>query len=432
MTIRWSRVVCLFAGVLIVWVAARQMPQLRVLPVPSAEPAGTLLASGVITVEKTALAAAYGGRIAALHVGEGDVVKSAQVLVQMDTTLVDAEIAVAQAEVALAQAVLEQMKSGPRPGTVEVAEARLDQARIASEVADQALADAQVMRDNPQELSMQVAVSSSKAEATQLRLQGAVAVKDAAQVAKDVLQYTEDRVSGFPFAFMLPGVPSELESAPYDWWQAWAGVSAARARLEAAEAERDYWKSVLENPQDLDAQVELAKAGVEQARASVSAAQAQVDSLLSGASSEDIAVARARVVQAEAGVDALLSRRSEFAVVAPTDGVVVLCAGRAGEIAAPGATLLTLADLAEVKLTVYVPENRLGDVSLGQPIAVSVDAYPGMVFEGRVSHIADRAEYTPRNVATQEERVNTVYAVEIVMANADRMLRPGMSADAAW
>jgi multidrug resistance efflux pump len=427
---RLPRLVGLLAAVLIVWVAARQIEQLRLLPGPSADPAGALQASGVIRAEETALSAPYGGLIAAFHAQEGHVVKAGQLLVQMDTTLLDAEIAAADAEVSLAQAALRQVESGSRVGTIEVARARLEEARIAGEVAEQALADAVALRDNPQELAMRVAVSSCEVEAAQFRLQSAVALKDAAQVARDVLQYTEDRLNSFPFSFMLPGVPSELKSAPYDWWQAWAGVSAARAQLEAAESEREYWESVLDNPQELDAQVELAKAEVERARAAVSAAQAQLDALSSGATEAEIAVARSRVAQAEAGREALVSRRAEFAVLAPKDGVVLVCAARAGEIAAPGGALLALADLSAVELTVYVPENRLGQVTLGQRVTVAVDAYAGRVFEGRVSHIADQAEYTPRNVATQEERVSTVYAVDIVLANADQLLRPGMSADA--
>jgi HlyD family secretion protein len=69
---------------------------------------------------------------------------------------------------------------------------------------------------------------------------------------------------------------------------------------------------------------------------------------------------------------------------------------------------------------------------LNQPVQVTVDAFSGRTFEGRVTHIADEAQYTPRNVATQDERVNTVYAVEVLLPNGDGLLRPGMTADARW
>ena len=100
-------------------------------------------------------------------------------------------------------------------------------------------------------------------------------------------------------------------------------------------------------------------------------------------------------------------------------------------MAAPGAPLYTLADLDEVTLTVYVPEAELDQVSLGQMVEVTVDAYKE-VFNGQVSHIASEAEFTPKNVQTQEERVHMVFAVKVRLENADHQLKPGMPADAAF
>ena len=99
-------------------------------------------------------------------------------------------------------------------------------------------------------------------------------------------------------------------------------------------------------------------------------------------------------------------------------------------MAAPGAPLLIVADLSQITLVVYVPEPRIGQVRVGQEAQVTVDAYPGRTFTGAVSYISPRAEFTPKNVQTQEERVETVFAVEIKLANADGYLKPGMPADA--
>ena len=103
-----------------------------------------------------------------------------------------------------------------------------------------------------------------------------------------------------------------------------------------------------------------------------------------------------------------------------------------GEVAAPGASLLTVSDLSQVKLLVYVPQNRIGQVRLDQQVQVTVDSFSSRVFEGEVVHIADRAEFTPRNVATKEERANLVFAVEIRIANQDGALKPGMPADVVF
>ena len=93
--------------------------------------------------------------------------------------------------------------------------------------------------------------------------------------------------------------------------------------------------------------------------------------------------------------------------------------------------MLTLGDLDQVTLTVYVPVNRLSYVNIGQEVAVSVDSFPKRTFAGTVVAIADEAEFTPRNVQTQEERVNMVFAVEVRIPNPDHALKPGLPADAA-
>jgi HlyD family secretion protein len=83
-------------------------------------------------------------------------------------------------------------------------------------------------------------------------------------------------------------------------------------------------------------------------------------------------------------------------------------------------------------LTVYLPESSYGNVKLGQAARVTVDAYPGVSFSASVVHIADQAEFTPRNVQTVEGRRTTVYALKLDMPNADGKLKPGMPADVTF
>jgi HlyD family secretion protein len=94
-----------------------------------------------------------------------------------------------------------------------------------------------------------------------------------------------------------------------------------------------------------------------------------------------------------------------------------------------------LGDLDHATLTVYIPETQIGRVKPGQAARVNVDAYPGETFEGEVVFIRPEAEFTPKNVQTQEERVNLVFAVKIALKNrldayGKYMLKPGMPADA--
>jgi HlyD family secretion protein len=138
---------------------------------------------------------------------------------------------------------------------------------------------------------------------------------------------------------------------------------------------------------------------------------------------------------AQAARDLALTRRAlaekalaDCVIVAPMDGVVTTRSREVGEYVGPGATLITLSRLDEVWLSVYVPENLLPNVKLGQIARVKLDGDPRF-HDGRVTFISPEAEFTPRNVQTPEERVKLVYRVKITLPNPDGLFKPGMPAD---
>ncbi len=114
----------------------------------------------------------------------------------------------------------------------------------------------------------------------------------------------------------------------------------------------------------------------------------------------------------------------------PLDGLVARRSLRVGEVASPGTTVMAVARQDPVELTLFVPEARIGQVKVGQKVEVRVDSFPGEVFPGEVTFISTRAEFTPRNVQTQKDRLNLVFAVKVRIANPDLRLKPGMPADA--
>ena len=157
-------------------------------------------------------------------------------------------------------------------------------------------------------------------------------------------------------------------------------------------------------------------------------AQAALDRLTPTA--DAIAVAEAQVRQAQDALAVLQVQASKLTIASPMNGIVAQRAAHVGEIAAPGASLLTVTQIDPVRLTIYVPEARLGQIKLGDEIGVQVDSIPGRVIKGKVIYIATQAEFTPRNVQTKDQRVNTVFAVKLQIANPDSALKPGMPADA--
>ncbi len=379
----------------------------------------TVEASGTIEAEEVAITGEVGGQVTDVLAGDGDLVAAGDVLVRLDESLVLAKMGEAHAAVRVAQANLEQVKAGARPEEITGAKATLAQAQAALDGAKRAWKLAQEMLDNPLELDAQIHDARNKLTLAEKGVEQTQAAIKLAEVQRD--QYKNDLSDEGKTSYHA----GELQ------------VQAAEAGLAAAQAARDGARRALNDllkmradPIAIRTQVNQAQAGYESAMTNAEAAQAALDALLAGPSDEEIAVAEAQVQQAEAALGLLEVQRDKLTLYAPRNGLITTRNVHVGETARPGNTLMTLADLSEVTLKVFVPETQIGLVKLGQRVQVTVDSYPGQVFEGQVSYISPRAEFTPKNVQTKEERVNTVFAVKVAIPNPDMRLKPGMPADA--
>lgn len=176
------------------------------------------------------------------------------------------------------------------------------------------------------------------------------------------------------------------------------------------------------DPSVADLQVVQAKAARTAAKAALDQAKKDKES------SADIAAAQARLDQADAQVRLAELQRSYHTVTAPATGTVLDVAMQAGEIAAPGKTLATLARLDRLVVSVYVAESSIGQVRLGQGATLTVDSSEAE-FAATVTFISSSAEFTPAQVDTKEQRVKLVYEVELSVADPSGVLKPGMPAD---
>jgi len=142
--------------------------------------------------------------------------------------------------------------------------------------------------------------------------------------------------------------------------------------------------------------------------------------------------ARTSVSQAEAELNLIEVQLEKLVVYAPIPGVVISRNVEPGEVIQPGAPVMTIGQLENLTITVYVPEDRYGRIKLGQDAEMTVDSFPGEAFNATVVYISDQGEFTPRNVQTQEGRRSTVFAVELSIQNEDGKLKPGMPADVVF
>ena len=196
-----------------------------------------------------------------------------------------------------------------------------------------------------------------------------------------------------------------------------ADVALAEAKLADAEDRHEKVKSG-PDPDKLAA-----------AEARVASAQAALAAAKAAAAPDRLEAARAQVDMAQAALNVLDVQIAKLTLYAPANGTVLSRAVEPGETVLPGSTVVVIADLSQLRITVFVSEDRYGAIKLGDSTQVTVDSFADETFIAKVIHIADQAEFTPRNVQTVDGRKTTVYAVKLSIANPDGKLKPGMPAD---
>ncbi|MGD0566747.1 MAG: efflux RND transporter periplasmic adaptor subunit [Candidatus Goldiibacteriota bacterium] len=139
--------------------------------------------------------------------------------------------------------------------------------------------------------------------------------------------------------------------------------------------------------------------------------------------------AQAAFVSAQAQLKEAQVMLDEAAVKAPWSGIILKKHVEAGELVSPGSPLFTIGDLSQAKVTIYVPLTQMTMIKYGMKALVEIDAYKGRKFEGKVTFISGEAEFTPKNVQTQDERIKEVFEVQITVPNPEGILKPGIPAD---
>jgi HlyD family secretion protein len=200
--------------------------------------------------------------------------------------------------------------------------------------------------------------------------------------------------------------------------------------LLQAEANFKNAQDDLKRAEDLFQASTVTQKHLDDAKTRYTVAEQTYEKLKSGSRPEEIEAARARRDLANAQVDAIRKKISESYVVAPMQGVITEKAVEEGDVVVQNGSLFRISRLDEVHLVIYVSEKELAKIKLGQSADVSIDAYPNKPFRGKIIYISDVAEFTPKNVQTKEDRTKLVFGVKIEVPNPDRVLKPGMPADA--
>lgn len=434
---------------------------------------GQLKASGTIESVTVNVSPEMAGIVKDVLVSEGESVKSGDPLLHLDDSLLTAQRVVASAQLDSANSAVNTSEAALASAQVQY-DLTFDNAVLQSD----AIRTVDWYRDEPSAFELplwyysqteqisaaQTEVNSAKAawEAAESNLASVLGSTGSAafvkaetdlasaratyQVAKDIY----DRIQN--------GLTSEDLSRPQL-------IKVARGDLFVSKVGQDLRDSAKKNYDDAKIKLDEAQRAYDdasttdgakdvlQARADVSVAQERyytamdfVLSLQIGESSSSVtaaqkaleqaqsAVAQAKTAigQAQASLGLIDTQIAKLTIYAPMDGTILTRNVESGEFVQPGAIALTMANLNELTITVYVPEDQYGKISLGQKATVTVDSFSGETFNAEVVHIADQAEFTPRNVQTVEGRSSTVYAIKLKVSDSEGKLKIGMPADVTF
>jgi len=210
--------------------------------------------------------------------------------------------------------------------------------------------------------------------------------------------------------------------------EAEAQVVRAEADLAGAAKDLDRMEGLLASGSGTTKSRDDARTRRDVAAAGLDAAGERLRRLKTGFRQEEKDAAAARLQATDARIAQLEQQRKDAVVASPVAGVVTEKLAEVGELAARGTGLVVVTDLASAWLNVYVPEPDLARIRIGQEAEVRTD--DGQVRKGRVSFVSPRAEFTPKNVQTRDERVKLVYRIKVALENADGLFKPGMPAEA--
>jgi HlyD family secretion protein len=353
-----------------------------------------LIVSGNIELTEVNIAFKTAGRLIERSVNEGDSVKQGQIVARLDRDQLAAQRVRETAAVASSQAQMAQARTAADWQRATLA------ADIETRRADLAAAEARLneLRNGARPQEKQEAHASVDAATAEL----ARAQKDWERAQT---LYKNDDIS-----------TAQRDQYRRNFDNAQAGYNSAKERENL----------VLAGPRA--EQISAQAAQVERARGALKMAEA--NELEMKRRQQELATRNAEIDRSKANVALIDTQLTDTVAISPVDGVVLVKSADPGEVLAPGTTVVTVGDIDHPWLRGYINETDLGKVKLGSKVRVTSDSFPGKTYNGHVSFIASQAEFTPKQIQTQQERVKLVYRIKIDVENPGRELKSNMPVDA--
>lgn len=405
-----------------------------------------LTASGTVEATEILIAPEISGKVTEVLVNQGDIVKAGDVLFRLDDTLPQAQrnVTVAALDTARAASVTAE-------AVVASAQAQYDLVLNAALAEQRSNRTADWTVAQPSEFNQptwyfgkpeQVAAAQAEGDAANSALDAAQSKLTSVieKAASEDFLSAEERLLNARATFQVAQDVLDGTSSADQNLRDSAQQSYDDAFSELTSAQTAYDDSVTTSGAE---DVLIVRADLSVAQERFDTAQDRLHALQTGYLSPKVVAAqkaldqaqsaaeqsRSAIQQVESSLKLIDTQVAKLTIPAPTDGMILTRAVEPGEVVMPGSGLLTMARMSDLTITVYIPEDRYGEISIGQTADVTVDSFPGENFTATVIYISGKAEFTPRNVQTVEGRKTTVFAIKLMLEDVDGKLKPGMPAD---
>lgn len=282
------------------------------------------------------------------------------------------------------------------------------------------ITDAEIGFKIPGKMEKRLVSEGEKIEAGKV-----VAILDSSDLEKEkALREAEVKIAESQLAELDAG------SRPEEIAQAEAAVRSVQAETERLKSDFARQEGLHKRKVISDREYEASRAAYESAKGRLGEARERLSLFEKGPRSEKIDQAMANLQHAKAALDLSETRLGYCELKSPVSGMILSHHAEPGEYLVAGAPVVTIGDLEHSWMRAYISETDLGRVKLGQKALIKTDTWPDRKFEGRVSFISSQAEFTPKTVQTEKERVKLVYRIKIDIPNPEMDLKPGMPAEA--
>ncbi len=358
------------------------------------EPVSVLRASGAIEATEVAASFKIPGRLIERPAEEGDRVGAGDLIGRLESRELEADVDRLRASLQATESRLPQLRTEITLQE-ELTRARIAEARSTLAAREERLAE--------------LRAGSRRQELQRARAE--------VREAKAIMENAQADFRRLDFLFQEGGIAAQTRDA---------AETSYHVALERHQNALERLDMTAEGPRP----EEIRRAEAEVAQAKAGLLLAQTGEIEVTRKRQELMTLQASIARDRAALAAAEAQLGYTVLRSPQGGVVLRKHVEPGEMIAAGTPVITLADLDNIWLKIYIPEPQLGRVKLGQIAEVRTDSYPGKVYRGTVSFISAEAEFTPKTIQTAEERVKLVFAVKVRLDNPRQELKPGMPADA--